>query len=278
VVVVNPVPGITGAGSTTGGTVIAGGEKSPTTKGGKLRGIGNGVAAGAATVFGPWIVDQAIQEAMWPWTKEGPFGHNVGNAPKPDITESRKALEQLLLTPAEIEQQKRGLETLIGGTGQLGKAVGDLPPKVLTKISAPGVVETRQDAIKLARQYDLTPKQKATLFKVLGIPQAKDSTQSLIDVLSTAAQPRRGSIDIDTSAAQARADHLYATLNNINRLAAMHSAGVGPAAPSSRTRVPRRRSKQVLTLQVNDRQINAAFDERIATQQDLADERRRAGR
>lgn len=153
-----------------------------------------------------------------------------------------------------------------------------LPTDLQTKVVLYGAPESKREALSLAKAYDLTKEQRSTLFKVLGIPQAKSSTNELIDILVNASKPRHGQVTVDTSDAQARADRLLATLNNINRLAALHSAGIGPAAPSApRTgsRAPRRGA--TINVHLDGKKVGEIFDERIGTYDDLADERRRAG-
>lgn len=75
---------------------------------------------------------------------------------------------------------------------QLGSVINDnlvkrlkqLPPEVVTKIDTPGAINSIADVNKLNKQYDLTPKQKITLLKLVGTPQALAQAKQVQDHLN----------------------------------------------------------------------------------------------
>ena len=199
-------------------------------------------------------------------------------------------------------------------------SVETLPDELITNIALNGAPESKKEAMDLVRQYDLTPKEKRTLFQTYGIPQGKQYVGSLQDLmgktprekrtqfgvdgipkakndllglsrqLAATAQPRQGSIGINTSAAEANLNRVLNLLNNINRQANMNSdRGLPvPHTPSPRSVAPRTsgpslsggggRQRTSVSVHIGDREFDAYMDERIATHGDMADERKRANR
>ena len=199
-------------------------------------------------------------------------------------------------------------------------SIKTLPGDVITRIALDGAPESKKEAMDLVRQYDLTPQEKKTLFQtygiyenkrvaqmyqdllgktpkekrtnfgVDGIPKAKNDLLGLSRQLGATAQPRQGSIGINTSAAEANLNRVLNLLNNINRQANMNSdRGLPvPHTPSPRQAAPRTsgpslsggggRQRTSVSVHIGDREFDAYMDERIATHGDMADERKRANR
>jgi hypothetical protein len=107
---------------------------------------------------------------------------------------------------------------------QMATIFKTLPEELQTKITLEGAPESRRAAMELAETYDLTKRERTTLFRTSGIPLSDRQVADLINLYDDAARPRRGSIDVDTSAAQRKAEVLLATLNNINRMAAINAS------------------------------------------------------
>jgi hypothetical protein len=168
---------------------------------------------------------------------------------------------------------------------KFGVNLDGLPRKLVTEFEAPGLIKSREDAVALARQYNLTPKQKQTLFNALGIPQAKGETASLLEMYNKARGPIVGTVSVNTSAAEAALNRVLNLMNAVNRRGNIPSApGVLPGESgrtSGRTPVgggggSGRRPAQI-NIHLDGQRIASVVDERITTHDDLADERRRAG-
>lgn len=81
------------------------------------------------------------------------------------------------------------IETALA-TGNLKEEFKGIPRKVLTEMATEGVPESRKEARDLAKQYNLTPKQKETLFKVLGVPEVDRDTKKVKNDLTDAGRTK----------------------------------------------------------------------------------------
>ncbi len=66
-------------------------------------------------------------------------------------------------------------------TQELATILPGIPEKVLTRIEADGIPETRAEVMALVREYNLTPKEKRTLMRVLDSDRARREIGTVID-------------------------------------------------------------------------------------------------
>lgn len=74
---------------------------------------------------------------------------------------------------AQAHAEETGaLETANRATAKYRQQLASLPPKVQTAVTSPGAVTSFADVRRLARQYDLTPRQVRTVIQLAGVSQA----------------------------------------------------------------------------------------------------------
>jgi hypothetical protein len=113
-----------------------------------------------------------------------------------------------------------------------------LPDAVKTNIALNGAPESRREAKELVRQYDLTPKEKRTLFRVLDIEPSKNSTRQLQDVLAKTPKGVNTHVTVSGIAeARNQVDGLTGALNTMTNAAnTAVSAAANAVAAGSRGR------------------------------------------
>jgi hypothetical protein len=232
VFVTNPgFGGSTGGGALGGGSKTAAGAKAAST-GGKFGNILRGAGALGSTL------------AAFPLPA---LGSQVTPAPDPvPIREARDALREMeqqgLLTQESIEAFEdaygeawrhisRQTKDMISGSDRFGESIGKLPKEVITKITAPGADISRKKANDLARQYDLTPKEKRTLFRALDIDRSKNSTKDLQKVL--AETPKNVNTHLTVSGAGSAKADVDALINSLNTAANFDLTGISRVAASA---------------------------------------------
>lgn len=96
-------------------------------------------------------------------------------------------LDRYVITADGIRKNFDAAANSVSGLGNIATAesarmeaaFGRLPTRVKTDFVVNGAPESRKQAMDLVRQYDLTPKQKRTLFEAYGIDTSKDAVAGL---------------------------------------------------------------------------------------------------
>lgn len=91
----------------------------------------------------------------------------------------------------------------VTGAQDVVKALSILPEELITSFEVDGVPESRAAARDLVNQYDLTPAEKKTLFRLLGYETARSQILQLSRDLDWAARPREARINITRAFAAA---------------------------------------------------------------------------
>jgi len=83
-----------------------------------------------------------------------------------------------LVTRAGAGQSKTFLD-LAGKSDKYARALDSLPDQVQTQVLTPGLLTSQTDVEHLQRQYQLTPKEVTTLYKLLGLDKARRDFDAL---------------------------------------------------------------------------------------------------
>lgn len=112
-------------------------------------------------------------------------------------------------------------------TQDLAALQGKLPKKVVTSIEATGIVPTMRGVAKVARQYNLTPKQIRSVLDVVGVEGSVKQIQALILKAKEADKQRpKPKVDADTRNADAGLKVTGNLLDALDRGVAKPTAGL----------------------------------------------------
>lgn len=96
--------------------------------------------------------------------------------------------------------KQRRMEIL--ATQDLSALYKKLPPRAVTHIESKGLLPTTRGIARLARQYDLTPKQIRTVIQETGAETSRRKVLELIRQLDNAEKGRKGKVTVDVGAAR----------------------------------------------------------------------------
>jgi hypothetical protein len=130
-------------------------------------------------------------------------------------------LDKYVITMDGITKRAEAAGRAVGGVGgevdKMAAAFARLPAKVQTDMVLNGGPESRKEAMAVVRQYDLTPKEKRTLFEAYGIDSSSRTVGNYKDVLKSVPEKESTNFSIyGVEAAQAKLNQATAMLNNLD--------------------------------------------------------------
>lgn len=132
-------------------------------------------------------------------------------------TKKRKAATQAIIDGYDLEKAKAGeVNTVtIEQARRVAAVTEGVPRKVITQFTQPGYEGAVQNAIGLAKRYDLTPKQVRTTLEALDYSSAdiKRVLRLMKQADDTHARP---TVDAETAAAEADVRRLQGLINGMN--------------------------------------------------------------
>lgn len=172
-----------------GGALGGGGLLGGITKGAPLPVyvVNNGVGGGVGGTGG--IPTGGTPGAFG--TKVPPLGSLPAFVPPLGIGGVRP-MPKALDTPSDAQDLMNGISR--EQLDRTAKMFASLPRKLQTEVVLKGAPESRKEAMALVRQYDLTPKEKRTLFKVLDITDNQRTVGKYQHVLGST--PKKVSTDV----------------------------------------------------------------------------------
>ncbi|MEJ7633856.1 phage tail tape measure protein [Aeromicrobium sp.] len=115
---------------------------------------------------------------------DGERAAQVRNALKDLNAEYDKAAAKARKQARAVDEAANGYNLLINGFGEYVQELQGLPTEAVTTILTPGAVESKDDVLALAEQYELTPNQVKTIMKALDLakPVIRAVKKALQDV------------------------------------------------------------------------------------------------
>lgn len=216
-------------------------------------------------------------------TKVPPLGSLPAFVPPLGIGGVRP-MPQALDTPSDAQDLMNGISR--EQLDRTAKMFASLPRKLQTEVVLKGAPESRKEAMALVRQYDLTPKEKRTLFKVLDITDNQRTVGKYQHVLG--ATPKKVSTDVSVfgvASASQQVSTLLAQLHaltdhgwNFSALGNVPGGGSG-GGKSGGGSTPRKSGRPVqVNVHLDGQKVGSIMDDRITANEDLHARSNRANR
>lgn len=168
-------------------------------KGGKFPGVVAGAGSvGALTLAGAagGLGIFALQKKLFPeQVDKGYVNPAPGGIPAGVLSGDEKG-EILDLRDAMQSAVGNMLSTAVDAAGNITQAFKPLPETLVTAFKTEGIPQSRGQARDLVKEYNLTPKQKQTLFELLGYSSLMSQIRQINTSLDYASRDRRTQITV----------------------------------------------------------------------------------
>lgn len=146
-----------------------------------------------------------------------------------DLLAGQKALLNSFIgeQTSEWKSATKAKRAEILATQELKDLQGKLPKAIYTKIEASGVVPTLRGVARVAKRYDLVPKQIKSLISAVGISASVKDVQRVINKMREAGKLKVApKVDTDTTKAKGGVDKVTRWVNNLARIKGFAEVGV----------------------------------------------------